>query len=281
MGHRLVQFRVQGITGVEAAVKTDEGKVKPFRSSSVFVVAILVLAAACSTPSTSSESPAEVRSDETSSSLASTGVLEGQVFFQGSKIPESTQIQNTTDPQDCGTVQSLRNIIISTENQGIKNVIVALNGVPLPEDYQPQTSQLILDNRDCQFQPHIAVLTTGSNIEAINSDPIFHSVHFYGFLNRNLALGPHQSKVVRTVRRPGFYIIKCDVHGWMQAFVRVDNHPFHSVSAADGTFRIENIPLGSYTLEAWHEYFGKTEMTVDIKPHTPSPVTIYYRDKSP
>jgi len=281
MGSRLVQFRVQGINGAEAPLKTDEGKVKPFLSSSVFVVAIIMLAVACSNPSTSSESPAEVRSDETSSSLASTGVLEGQAFFQGSKIPESTQIQNTTDPQDCGTVQSLRDIIISMENQGIKNVIVALNGVPLPEDYQPQTSQLILDNRDCQFQPHIAVLTTGSNIEAINSDPIFHSVHFYGFLNRNLALGPNQSKVVRTVRRPSFYIVKCDVHGWMQAFIRVDEHPFHSISDAAGAFRIENIPPGSYTLEAWHEYFGKTEMTVDIKPDTPSRVTIYYRDKSP
>lgn len=281
MGPRLVQFPVQGITGVEAPVKTDEGRVKSYLSSSVFVAAILVLAAACSTPSTSSELPAEVRSDETSFSSASTGVLEGEIIFQGSTIPESTQIQNTTDPQYCGPVQSLRNIIISMDNRGIQNVIVALNGVPLPEDYQPQTTQLILDNRDCQFQPHIAVLTTGSNIEAINSDPIFHSVHFYGFLNRNLALGPNQSKVVRTVRRPGFYIIKCDVHGWMQAFVRVDNHPFHSVSAADGTFRIENIPAGSYVLEAWHEHFGKQQLTVSIEADAPSQVTLYYRDLSP
>ncbi|MDA2938427.1 carboxypeptidase regulatory-like domain-containing protein [Acidobacteria bacterium AH-259-A15] len=245
------------------------------------ITVTIVLTVACSSPdSTSSEQSAEVRSNATSISPGSDGVLEGQVLFQGSNIPESTQIENTTDPQDCGTVQSLRDIIISKENKGIKNVIVALNGVLLPEDYQPQSSQLILDNRDCQFQPHIAVLTTGSSIEAINSDPIFHSVHFYGFLNRNLALGPNQSKVVRNVRRRGYYIIKCDVHGWMQAFIRVDEHPFHSVSDADGRFRIENIPPGSYTLEAWHEYFGKKEVRVSIEADTLSPVTIYYRDKS-
>lgn len=247
----------------------------------VFVVVTIVLAATCS-PSPSSPPDTSVETSKAASPPpGSTGVLEGQVLFQGFNVPQSTQVENTTDPQNCGANQSLRDIIISMENLGIKNVIVALNGVPLAKDYPLQASRLILDNRNCQFQPHVAVLTTGSSIEAINSDPIFHSVHLYGFLNRNLALGPNQSKVVRTVKRPGYYIIKCDVHGWMQAFFRVDHHPFHSVSDAEGRFRIENIPPGSYILEAWHEYFGKKEVRVSIEGDRPSGVTIYYRDKSP
>ncbi|MDA2934437.1 carboxypeptidase regulatory-like domain-containing protein [Acidobacteria bacterium AH-259-D05] len=253
---------------------------KSLLNTSVLVVATIVLMAVCSDPVPApSETSREIRSKGTSPSPSTQGVLEGQVLFEGPNIPRSTQVENTTDPQHCGRTQSLGDIIISTENQGIKNVIVTLNGVPLPKDYQPQTSTLLLDNRSCQFQPHVAVLTTGSSIEAINSDPIFHSVHFYGFLNRNLALGPNQSKIVRTVSRPGYYIVKCDVHGWMQAFFRVDNHPFHAVSTADGTFRIENIPPGSYTLEAWHEYFGHQEITVSMATHRPSRVTIYYRDQ--
>ncbi len=247
------------------------------------LVAVLLFLATCSNPpANSSELPAETGSNTTSSpALDAKGVLEGQVLFEGSTIPRSTRVENTTDPQDCGTIQSLGNIIISSQNKGIKNVIVALNDVPLPQAYSPQAVPFTLDNRDCQFQPHVAVLTTESRIEAVNSDPIFHSVHWYGFSNLNQALGPHQSKVVQTVKRPGYVIVKCDVHGWMQAFLRVDNHPFHSVSAEDGTFRIENIPAGSYVLEVWHEYFGKQELTVNIKEDALSGVTVYYRDQSP
>ena len=209
------------------------------------------------------------------------GVLEGEVLFTGPQIPHSTVVENSTDPQDCGDTQSLGNILISPSSQGIKNVIVTLQGVPLPEDYQSEPSRLELDNRNCQFQPHVSVLTTGSRLDAVNSDPIFHSVHLYGFLNRNLALGPHQSKTVRTINRPGYYIVKCDVHGWMQAYFRVDDHPFHAVSDVDGKFRIENIPEGSYVLEAWHEHFGKQEVEVNVAGDTPSHITIHYGDPSP
>ena len=233
-------------------------------------------------PSPPSEPLVEFHSDATLSSPDSQGFVEGKVLFEGSNnIPESTRIENTTDPEDCGTPQSLRDRIISKENRGIKNVIVALNGVALAEGYRPAASHLVLDNRDCEFQPHVAVLTTGSSVEAINSDPFFHSVHFYGFLNQNLALAPDQSKLVRTLNRPGYYIIKCDVHGWMQAFFRVDRHPFHSVTRSDGAFRIKNVPPGSYTLETWHEQFGKKEIKVAVSLETPARVTIYYRNKSP
>lgn len=59
-------------------------------------------------------------------------------------------------------------------------------------------------------------------------------------------------------------IVKCDIHGWMQAFVRVDPHPFHAVSDAEGSFRIEGIPPGDYTLEAWHERLGTQELNVNV-----------------
>jgi plastocyanin len=225
--------------------------------------------------------PTEAQPASTPSIPATLGSLEGEVLFEGSQIPHSTVVENTTDPQNCGDTQSLGNIVISPDSQGIKNVIVTLHGVPLPEGYQPEPAPLQLDNRNCQFEPHVSTMTTGSQLDAVNSDPIFHSVHLYGFLNRNLALGPNQSKTIRTVSRPGYYIVKCDVHGWMQAYFRVGAHPFHAVSSVDGKFRIENLPEGSYVLEVWHEYFGKQEVEVTIAGSTPSRITIYYDDRSP
>ena len=247
-----------------------------------FLGIVMTVGLACSeTVPPDRQTPMATQTTRTTTSPATPRVLEGEVLFEGSSIPHSTVVANTTDPQDCGDTQSLGNILVSPDNQGIQNVIVALRGVPLPENYQPEPLPLQLDNRNCQFQPHVSVVTAGSRIEATNSDPIFHSVHLYGFLNRNLALVPSQSKTVQRVNRPGYYIVKCDVHGWMQAYFRVDNHPFHAVSSADGRFRIENIPPGSYVLEAWHEHFGTQEVEVNIANDTPSRVTLYFGNPSP
>lgn len=205
------------------------------------------------------------------------GILEGEVLFEGAVLPRATQIENTTDPQWCGKIQSLENVVISPKGR-VKNAIIALKNVPLPATYQPAVSRLILDNTHCRFEPHAAVLTTSSTVEAVNSDPIFHTVHLYGFRNINLALGPKSSKVAYVVRRPGFIIAKCDVHGWMQAFIRVDDHPFHAVTDAGGRFRIEAIPPGVYALEVWHEYFGSQEIQVKVDSEI-SRVTIRYRSE--
>ena len=158
-------------------------------------------------------------------------------------------------------------------------MIVALKNVPRQDRYPTQPGRLLLDNRNCRFQPHAAVLTTGSTIEAVNSDSVSHSVHLYGLRNVNLALGPQSSKVVGTVTRPGYVIVKCDIHGWMQAYIRVDDHPFHAVTGADGRFRIEGIPSGTYTVEFWHEHFGGREGRVDVRGNSDSHITFRYSDQ--
>ncbi len=205
------------------------------------------------------------------------GAIEGRVLFQGEEVPRSTLVRNTTDPDECGEVQSLGNILVSP-NQGIGNTVISIANVPLPPNYEVPTSTLVLDNRDCQFEPHVAVLTTGSSIATTNSDAITHTVHLYGLFNLNVALGPGQSKSVRRLDRPGWYIVKCDLHGWMQAYLKVDEHPFHTVSSSDGSFRIPNLPAGSYRLEAWHEYFGREAREIVVRAGETSTLTIVYQE---
>jgi len=203
-------------------------------------------------------------------------VLQGRVIVRDLELPAATVVQNTTDPEDCGETHSLENIIVSADG-GLKNAIVAVKNVSLPDDYQPPTSNLVLENRNCRFQPHVAVLTTGSTIEAVNKDPFYHSVHFYGLKQLDVALGAARSKVIEVPNRPGYLIVKCDVHGWMQAFVRVDKHPFHAVTGEDGRFQIEGVPPGSHTLEVWHEFLGPMEYDVTVEADSGLPITIAYQ----
>ena len=205
------------------------------------------------------------------------GAIEGQVLFQGATIPKPTEIENGTDPEACGTRQTFGDLVISPQNRGIQNVIVSLADGTLPSVPRPAGEKLVVDNRKCQFTPHVAVLTTGSTVEATNSDPISHTTHlYYGALSRNLALATGE-KASQFLARPGMIIVKCDIHGWMKAYVRVDSHPFHAVSDAAGRFRIPGIPAGSYTLEVWHESLGNQQLPVTVRGGRAEQIEIQYR----
>ena len=185
---------------------------------------------------------------------------------------EPTRITNTTDPEICGEGQTLEDILFS-ETRGIENVIVSVRGVPAVEA-EPET--LVLDNVECRFEPHAAAITAGSTIEAHNSDAVLHTTHLYGPAEINISLPIEGASSSRTLDEPGMYVVKCDVHGWMQAFILVDAHPFHDVTDSDGRFRIEGLPAGKYTLELWHEKLGPLEREVRIDETTPTSIEMEY-----
>jgi hypothetical protein len=58
--------------------------------------------------------------------------------------------------------------------------------------------------------------------------------------------------------------VKCDVHGWMEAYIGVQDHPYAAVSGTDGAFSLENLPAGNYVIEAWHETFGTQTQNVTV-----------------
>ena len=59
--------------------------------------------------------------------------------------------------------------------------------------------------------------------------------------------------------------ITCDVHKWMSSFVVVKANPYFAVTNETGQFKIENVPAGTYKIEAWQEKLGKKTSDVTIK----------------
>lgn len=204
------------------------------------------------------------------------GGLEGVVRLAPDGLPQPTRVENATDPQVCGSEQTLEDLRVDPQGRGVRDVILALVDVPAECAPAPPPGRLILDNSECRFVPHAAVLTAGSTIETTNSDPVLHTVHFYGPIDKNLALPFRGVRRTLVVDRPGLFSVRCDVHGWMRAFVRVDPHPFHAVSDPGGEFRIEGIPPGAWTLEAWHERLGRQRLGVTIEPGKTARVEITY-----
>ena len=71
--------------------------------------------------------------------------------------------------------------------------------------------------------------------------------------------------------------VKCDVHGWMKAFMAVMPNPFYAVSAENGTYTISGLPPGSYTIVAWHEKYGQQEQQITVAPKESKAVAFTFK----
>jgi len=214
---------------------------------------------------------------------ATAGNITGSIMFEGD-APSMDAIDMSAESVCAAKHSSTPMIqeVVVNGNGTLANVFVYVKeGL---ENLQfPTPGAVLLDQDGCVYLPHVLGVMVGQDITIKNSDGLLHNINASPTINRGFnSSQPVSMETTRSFRAAEVMVpLRCDVHGWMQAFLRVDNHSFHSVSAEDGTFRIENIPAGSYVLEVWHEYFGKQELTVNIKDDGLSRVTVYYRDQSP
>src|SRR5256885_151149 len=68
---------------------------------------------------------------------------------------------------------------------------------------------------------------------------------------------------------------KCDVHPWMRGYTGVSKSGLQAI-AKDGTFKIDNVPPGKYTIEAWHEKYGAKTQEVTVEAGKPAKVNFKY-----
>ena len=198
--------------------------------------------------------------------LASADIT-GTVSFEG-EAPEPAQIDMSA-VKECAAQHpdgAFDESIVVADGK-LANVVVAVKGDNLQGP--PPKDPAVLDQKGCQYTPHVIAVMVGQPLLVKNSDNFLHNVHALSIDNPAFNFGqptkdPNGRKVepMKTAER---FKIKCDVHPWMGAFVAVHEHPFFGVSKEDGTFTIPgNLPDGEHTLVAWHEKLGEKEIKVMV-----------------
>jgi hypothetical protein len=120
------------------------------------------------------------------------------------------------------------------------------------------------------YVPHVLAVQIGQPVILVSSDPILHNARSEAVANKSFNIP--QFTVAANQLRPftaeETFLIKCDVHPWMRAVVRVFDHPYFATTGEDGNFtiKLKGLKDGSYTVQAWHEVYKDSDpQTVEIK----------------
>lgn len=142
----------------------------------------------------------------------------------------------------------------------------------------------------CCFIPHCAFLfsqykidpkipdklqPTGQVLKIFNDAQISHDTSWSGGTKNpgsDVILGKNMDRTVNNLVPDTKEItLKCNVHPWMEAYVRVIDTPYYDISKSDtldgkdeveksdprfGTYVIKNLPIGKVRVLAWHEKSG-------------------------
>lgn len=191
------------------------------------------------------------------------GVIAGQVRVEG-EVPALPPHEVYKHQETCGVKIPDERIIVGKDG-ALANVVVYLKEVWAGKPIDVK-DPVVLDNKDCAFLPHVLSATVGQTLDIHNSDPFLHDAHARigprTLFNRAIM---HGKTVHELLREPGLVHINCNVrHTWMQAYLFVADHPYHTVTGPDGKFRIDDVPPGKYKLEVWHEMLGSKEREVSV-----------------
>jgi hypothetical protein len=245
-------------------------------------VLILVAAGACGgskSPAAGAPPPDAKRVDSSKA-----GALTGRVVLEGTP-PANPPVKLSADPycvKENPNGASLEYYVV--QNGGLDNVFVYVKDGLGSYYFDPPSAAVTLDQHGCQYRPHVLGVQIGQKLVISNSDDTFHNVHALAHANQEFNAQQQIKKITteKTFDKHEVMMpVKCDVHGWMRAYIGVVEHPYFAVTHDGGTFELKNLPAGTYTIEAWHEKLGTETQSVTLAEKESKPLTFTFKATAP
>ena len=201
-------------------------------------------------------------------SPAYSATISGVVKYDGA-APKFKEIKMDADPlcMEKHTSAVYPQTLVLGEGNAMANVFVHVkSGLP-NQAYAAPADPVILDQKGCFYEPHVFGVMVGQPVKILNPDGTLHNVHAMSKVNPefNLAMPKFRTETTKVFDKAEFmFAFKCDVHPWMMAWGSVMSHPYFVTTKPDGKFVIDNLPAGTYELEAWHEKLGTQTASVTV-----------------
>jgi plastocyanin len=194
------------------------------------------------------------------------GTVKGVVRFEGT-APKRIPIAITVTGCNAHAEPPLSETVI-VENGRLANVFVTITrGLEKVELPPASSAPVRLEQDGCVYRPHVIGMRTGQTLLIANADKVTHNVNVResknAIFNQVQAAGSPALEWKPQKRELGVGF-GCDLHPWMKAWICVEEHPFWAITGKDGTFSMQGLPPGPYTIEAWHEKYGKESKKITL-----------------
>ncbi len=183
--------------------------------------------------------------------------IKGVVAFSG-KAPEMKVPAKRKDADVCKSKEVKYNAVLVKDGK-LKDVLVRIAAGGVAGNWKAPEKHAEIDQQDCMYTPRMQGVVAGQSIDIKNGDQTLDNVHTYKGADSLFNQAQPKGAAAITKETPDEATVMkftCDVHPWMRGFVVVTDHPFFAVSGEDGSFKIEKVPAGKYTVEAWHTQYG-------------------------
>jgi plastocyanin len=207
------------------------------------------------------------------------GSIVGAVTLSG-PIPAMPPRQiGNKDPQVCGTGVRQSESLIVNSSGGVKNAVVIVEGVTSGKAISDAATPP-LDQKGCEYTPHVNVVLKNTEIAMRNSDPVLHTIQFFeGDQSLFNIAQPIQGQVTKyKIESAGVINVECAVHGWMRGNVVVVDNPYYATTDENGKFSITDVPPGRYRVRIWHEFLGEQIQEVTLTPRAETALNVDLRN---
>jgi len=213
----------------------------------------------------------------TGETAAEGGTIIGTVTYLG-EAPAAVKLKISKDQAVCGKEPHYDQRLIVSSDQGIQNVVVSVANIS-GGDLKSLGTDFSLNQKGCIFSPRIQLLPAGVPIKVYNNDGILHNIHTHSEKNPaiNVAQPKFRKKIEKSFKSAERITVKCDVHGWMDAFIVVVDHPYHAITGGTGQYVIQGVPAGKYQIEFWHEKLGKQVKEVEVAAGAETTLDLVYQ----
>lgn len=193
--------------------------------------------------------------------------VKGTVKFEGA-APKPSPIDMSQDPL-CAKLHSTpattEDVVVGGDG-GLANVVIYVSDGLTSHNFQPPPQPAVLEQKGCQYKPHVLALQANQKLDVVNGDETTHNIHPTPNNNREWNMTqPHAMPLEQSFAREEIAIpVKCNIHPWMKGYIAVFKHPYFAVTDKNGSFELKELPPGTYTITAWQEKLGSQIQKVTV-----------------